>query len=377
MNGVMREHGRRGLAGAVVALALLACASAWPAAATADPPPPGFFGIAPAAPERLTDEEYARMGAAEIGTLRVPFFWPHIQPPPQAGEPGGDPGYKWGYTDRMVTQATINGMQVLPFVYGTPSWAANDPRVPPVRTSRGQRTWEALFRALVNRYGPGGEFWTTPGLAPEGYDSIPITDWQVWNEPNSPTFMKQGGNSPRAYARTLDIAAKAVRETDPDARIVLAGMFASPRGGELFESYLNRLFGIGGVAQDFDVLGMHPYAPKISKLVMRFNFARSVMAKHGIDKPIWVTELGWPTGGTKVGNFRKTPSGQASILRRSFDLLLARRAEWGIQGIVWYTWRDNRLVPSCDICSYSGLFKRKGTPKPAWYSFVEYTGGKS
>ena len=80
-----------------------------------------------------------------------------------------------------------------------------------------------------------------------------------------------------------------------------------------------------------------------------------------------MTELGWPTDGTKLGNFRKTPRGQAAILRRAFDLMLAHRAEWGINGIIWYTWRDNRLAPKCFICSYSGLFKRKGGPKPAWY----------
>ncbi|HYU61898.1 MAG TPA: hypothetical protein VEK39_14160, partial [Solirubrobacterales bacterium] len=61
--------------------------------AAADPPSAQFFGVSPASAEQLTDEEYDRMGAAEIGTLRVAFYWPHIQPPTQAGEPGGEPGY--------------------------------------------------------------------------------------------------------------------------------------------------------------------------------------------------------------------------------------------------------------------------------------------
>jgi exo-beta-1,3-glucanase (GH17 family) len=100
------------------------------------------------------------------------------------------------------------------------------------------------------------------------------------------------------------------------------------------------------------------------------------MRSHGINKPIWVTEIGWPTRGTKVGHFRKTLRGQANTLRRSFNLMLARRERWGIQRVVWYTWRDNRLLPSCHICSYSGLFKRNGGPKPAWYAFVNFTGGK-
>ena len=376
MRGGKREQGWRGLAGAGIALAMLAAPAAWPMSAAADPPSAQFFGVSPASAEQLTDEEYDRMGAAEIGTLRVAFYWPHIQPPTQAGEPGGEPGYKWADTDRIVARAAANGMEVLPFVYGTPPWTAHDPRVPPVRSERARRGWEDLFRALIERYGPGGEFWADPTLAPQGIDPKPITSWQIWNEPNSPTFFKQGHNTASEYARTLDIAARAIRETDPDATIVLAGMFASPSGGELFEQFLGRLFSIGGVGEDFDALGMHPYAPKMDKLRLRFDFALAVMHGHGIDKPIWVTEMGWPTGGTKLGNFRKSPSGQAAILRRSFDLLLARRDDWGIQRIVWYTWRDNRLLPSCDICSYSGLFKRKGGPKPAWYAFVDYTGGK-
>jgi Glycosyl hydrolase catalytic core len=376
MKGASRQHGRRGIASAAGALLLIVALLAAAAPASAAPPTPGYFGIAPSAPESLTDEEYARMGRAEIGTLRVPFFWPHIQPPTQAGEPGGEPTYKWGYTDRIVTQATINGMKVLPFVYGTPDWAASSVRVPPVRSERARRAWEALFRALVGRYGPDGTFWTTPGLAPEGHDPIPITDWQVWNEPNSPTFLKQGHDTAGAYARMLDIAERAVHETDPNAWIVSAGLFASPAGGEEFENFLHRLFKNNGVKDDIDALGLHPYAPKIDKLVERFNFAHNVMANHGVSKPIWVTELGWPTGGTKEGNFRKSPRGQAAILRRAFDLLLARRDEWGINGIIWYTWRDNRLNPKCDLCSYSGLFKRRGGEKPAWDAFVSYTGGQ-
>ena len=376
MKGDSRQHGRRGIASAAGALLLVVALLATAAPAAAAPPTPGYFGIAPSAPENLSDEEYARMGRAEIGTLRVPFFWPHIQPPTQAGEPGGEPSYKWGYTDRIVTQATINGMKVLPFVYGTPDWAASSVRVPPVRSERARRAWDALFRALVGRYGPNGTFWTTPGLAPEGHDPIPITDWQVWNEPNSPTFLKQGHDTAGAYARMLDTAERAVHETDPNAWIVSAGLFASPAGGEEFENFLHRLFKNHGVEDDIDALGLHPYAPKIDKLVERFDFAHNVMANHGVSKPIWVTELGWPTGGTREGNFRKSPRGQAAILRRAFDLLLARREEWGINGIIWYTWRDNRLNPKCDLCSYSGLFKRRGGAKPAWDAFVSYTGGQ-
>jgi hypothetical protein len=374
MKGAAREHGRRDLASAVAALALLP-ALIFAAAAEAAPSS-GFFGIAPTAPETLSAGDWERMGRAEIGTIRLPFFWPHIQPETQAGEPGGEPSYKWAYTDSLVAQATMQGMKVLPFVYGTPNWAGNSVRLPPVRSERARRAWEALFRALVGRYGPGGTFWTEPGLAPEGYDPIPITDWQIWNEPNSPTFMKQGHDTAGAYARMLDIASKAIKETDPGAWVVTAGLFASPAGGEAFENFLHRLFKRGGVAQDFDALGLHPYAPKLGKLVGRFSFAHRAMGNHGISKPIWVTELGWPTGGTKVGNFRKTPRGQASMLRRAFDLLISRRDDWGINGIVWYTWRDNRLQPECDLCSHSGLFKRNGGPKPAWYAFVDYTGGK-
>jgi len=382
MTSGWRDQGRWGRGAislalsAAIVLAAIAL-GAHPPSAAADPPAPQFYGISPAAVEQLTDDEYERMGNANIGTLRVAFYWPHIQPPTQAGEPGGDPAYKWADTDRIVRMAAMNGMEVLPFVYGTPSWTANDPRIPPSRTARAREAWDKLFRALIGRYGPGGEFWTNPDLAPIGVEPKPITAWQIWNEPNSPTFFKQGHGAPSQYARTLDIAAEAIRESDADATIVLAGLFASPKGGQEFSRFLGRLLNVNGVGDDFDAMGVHPYAPTLDKLVERFELARAVMYGHGLSKPIWVTELGWPTGGTKVGNFRKTPNGQANILRNAFDLLLARRDDWGIQRVVWYTWRDNRLLPSCDICSYSGLFKRKGGAKPAWNAFVSYTGGQS
>ena len=69
------------------------------------------------------------------------------------------------------------------------------------------------MRAAVGRYGTGGTFWREHPDMPR----LPVTDWQVWNEPNSPLFWKPKPDA-AAYLELLRGFDSAARGADPQAR---------------------------------------------------------------------------------------------------------------------------------------------------------------
>jgi polysaccharide biosynthesis protein PslG len=351
------------------ALALSTGLAAQPDDADAAPPraPKTFYGIAPAT--YLDASEWERLGRAKVGTLRWPFLWPQLQPDPP-GREGFDASIRWEELDPLVREAAAQGIQIQAFVYGSPDWIADSYKKPPLG-ARERIAWQAMLRALIERYGPDGDFWASEPDLPY----VPITAWQVWNEPNSPTFWKPIRTGPERYAELLKLSARTIRRADPNAQVVSAGLFFSPGGGMRMPPFMKRFYEVKGITRSFDVLGMHPYGSGLKALRDQMDITRRRM-KQGDDSgtPVWITELGWPTGGDKTNPFYKTYAQQAHLLERSFEIIRERR-DWKVRKLIWYTWRDNHVNPICFLCQYSGLFDIDGNPKPSWRSFVEFTGG--
>ena len=114
-------------------------------------------------------------GAGRVGTLRINFVWGAVQP--TAGAP-----YDWSHYDAIIGAAAQQGIRVLPTVYSSPpGWRRG-------RTTRRPDGFSGPFRAFVQaaaqRYGSNGTFWSSNPAIPK----TPVTDWQLWNEMNSPSF---------------------------------------------------------------------------------------------------------------------------------------------------------------------------------------------
>jgi hypothetical protein len=325
--------------------------------------PDGFFGVS--AP-RAKASEFARMARGGVGTYRLVLHWAQVQH-------GGPHEYDWRSADAEIENAAANGIQPLVVFYGSARFAARDPRRPPLGSAAAQQGWKQFVAATVSRYGPEGEFWQANPALPE----MPVRAWQVWSEQNAAFFWHGPGPSPKRYATLLRLTDTAVDSVDPTAQVLLGGMFGNPVGPESIPmiSFLRRLYRAGSLQERFDGVAVHPYAQGVSGVARQIEAARRVMIRSGdAAKPVWITEIGWSTKGPRGVKLVTSRSGQARKLEAAFRMLAQRRTRYGIEAVIWYSWRDfpDRL---CRWCGFSGLFTRSGKAKPAWFRFARFAGG--
>ena len=246
----------------------------------------------------------------------------------------------------------------------------------PPQTDAGLEAWRTFLEAAVARYGPGGLFWTLNPTLPER----PIRVWQIWNEMNSPGFY-QPQPDVGDYAALLTAASEGIRAQDPLAEILLGGLYRYPlrgaKGGIRATDYLKRLYDHAGIETTFDGIAIHPYAARMGGVKAQVRRMLRVVAARGDgSEGIWITELGWASGGRR-NPLNRGPDGQAERLRAAFEWFTAQREALGFRLVAWYAWRDTEPDDvRCSWCAYSGLFESGSlTPKPAWDEFLRFSGG--
>ncbi len=338
-------------------IALLALAAALLAPAAAQALPRSFFGIAPQT--GLTDTDTAYMKAGGIGSVRWPVNWATVQPTPNGG-------YDWSSVDPAVEAARKRGLQVLPFIYGTPSWIAPKQTTLPVQSGRARRAWTAFVRAAVQRYRPRG-----------------VHTWQVWNEANF--FYFAFPVSPSGYAKLLKLTYKEIKADDPGAKVVLSGLFGNPdEGGKRGmdgAKFLAALYRVPGIKRYFDGVALHPYAFHVNDLEDLTEELREVVIdNHDRAAALYVTEMGWGSqNDPNVVAFEQGIRGQARELRKAYRYLIANRHRLNLKATYWYSWKDNPDYTACSFCDSVGLFRAgpRFHPKPAWRAFVALSGGRA
>jgi hypothetical protein len=320
--------------------------------------PRGFYGVISAEP-LPAPAELDRMSRGKVGTLRINLAWGTVQ-----ANSGAE--YDWSRYDSIVGQAAKNAIRVLATVYSSPTWAEPTPEYPPLGDRLPQ--FEDFARAAVRRYGSDGIFWKQNPNTPK----LPIVDWQLWNEPNSPLFWKPAPDV-GDYLALLRGFDSAVSAEDPAARIMLGGLFPTPRGGIDMPEFITALYRGGGKGL-FDAAALHPYAADPVDALASVEQARAVLDRVGDPEArLWITEIGWASGGQPSG-LTVGPARQAAYLTRTLELGAERREPLGLDGVIWYSFQD---APGSVWPAHCGLFALDGQPKPSWDAFVALTGGAS
>jgi polysaccharide biosynthesis protein PslG len=356
-------------------------------AASAAAVPAKFFGVVPQS--TLTQEEFTTLKQGGVKEMRVAMIWSGIQP-----TRGVAP--QWGEIDPVVERAAKSGIELLPFIVGTPTWAVPNTNVPgapgakapahlPVGGTAGT-AWTSFLKAAVARYGPNGTFWSENPTVP----AKPINAWQIWNEPNFKYFIAKP--NPTEYGKLVKLSSAAIKSVDPTAQIILAGLFAKPAGARYlkgtkvmhatspnyFGSYfLEQMYKTNpGIKSSFQGVALHPYVARYRQLPAEIEELRGVMTRSGDGaKGLWVTELGWssepPQGPSNV--FAVGAAGQARELKGAFTLLKADAAKFRLQHVYWFSVDD--APETCNFCNGSGLFRKGFVPKKSWTEFTKFTGG--
>jgi hypothetical protein len=378
------------------------------------------FGIVPQDGGLPPAADLDMMPAGGVGGMRVMISWAYVERSRGA--------YDWSSADQIIRETTNRGIQPFVFLYGTPDWAAKidgrdcatDCAVYAPRTQQTREAFGAFATAAAARYGPEGAFWKAPilrGDDPYGEspadpcdtnpelcvpeppptppppiptpplpteppcactEPSPIRIWQMWNEQNSSKYFAPKVNV-ASYAALLKAGAAGVRSVDPEAEIVLGGMWGPNSAREVVtttRAYLDKLFALGA-ADDFDSVAIHPYANNAELSVAQLESARRLLDRHGDRKAgMWVTEVGWAARGPSDNPYVKGLDGQARVLARALSEYKRKARSLRLRGVFWYSWRDLKGGNSiCDWCGNAGLRTKQGEPKPAWEAFVRVARG--
>ncbi len=267
------------------------------------------------------DRAAALAAAAGVKWSREEMQWHRIET--AKGE------FNWEFYDRVVDTATRHGISVYGLIAYWSGWT--EPY-----TEQGIQDYCDFAQALVRRYGDR------------------IKHWEIWNEPN---IFFWGG--PReVYFELLDRAYEAIKEVDPEAVV-----FGCSTAG-IDNGFVEQAMDAGS---RFDGLTIHPYRGGLDDLgfVAELQATAELVARDGADRPVWITEMGWPTqiGGT-------TEREQARYLARCYVDAIASGV---IGNMGWYNFRDDGTNPYYNEHSF-GVVRRDFTPKPAYRALAAVCG---
>jgi polysaccharide biosynthesis protein PslG len=302
--------------------------------------------------------QLATLHDAGILWVREDFLWDRIEP--ERGR------FDWRATDDLMAAAAHERVDVLAILgYATP-WSTSDPGGDVHAPPRDDRDYAAYVHAVVDRYGPGGDFWEGDG--PER----PLRAVELWNEPWAHFFFKPDPD-PERYAALARAGARAVRDAADGVDVLVpADLLEVRTDGQIRPWFSTLLEADGSLPELVDGWTVHPYpSPRSASPDAggdpRFGFDRvteinRIAVRAGAERPIWITELGWTTAtGTEDGVREEQ---QAAFLDAALQRALGDWREFVPRTFV-FTW--SRSSDSAgDVEGNYGLRRADGTLKPAW-----------
>jgi hypothetical protein len=274
---------------------------------------------------------------------RSDAFWMWAEPGPPHD---GVHTYDWSRLDAEQGALGRHSLRWLPILDYSATWAASDPgdyHSPPTSLD----DYAAYARAFAERYGRGG---THAG-------SLPVTTYEIWNEPNGPWFWHPTPDA-AVYADMYLKARAAIKSVDPHARVVVGGLVADATFVERMYAARPELRG------NVDAIGWHSYAPTPDGILRGVRGLRSTLERLGDpDVPIDVTELGWPTHGTEPDAKPIVVSEDARAVSLEVTAEALARGDCNVGAVIPYTW----MTPEKDVDhaeDWYGIRHPDGSPTP-------------
>jgi hypothetical protein len=344
-------------------------------------------------------ETFQAMRASGFTSARIPLLWDVTQPtaPTRTSD-----GFNWQYSDAEVAAAATAGVRIQFVLCSSPFWSRKSIKYKGVAdTLPASPTYFAAYaKALAHRYGPQGTFWSDP--ANGSVPVLPITSWQIWNEPNLQSFAGADPKHTRLprpsaeYVALLKASAAAIRTEDPTAAIAVAGV-ASGLNQIAPLVYIKDVVAQLGKTEaakyTFDahiftsvakvsVTKVDPKSHKrtttlqldakgsAAKEMSQIRSAMGTLRKVCPDCRLQVNEFHWSSSGDFKTCFLcvQGVGSQATVADEFLKLATASNAPAGLTGLKWYTWEDSSNMFGV---SY-GLVDSLGSPKPVLPVFTKY-----
>jgi hypothetical protein len=316
----------------------------------------------------------SRLREAGVRYVREDFHWNLVE-----STRGTD---DWSRYDRLIRETAKHGISVVAIPNAPPSWATASSATAPV-SDPALAAFTSFVRRAIARYGSTGTFWAANPDVPK----VPVTIWDIWNEPWGTWAWKPTLPDGGAYARMFKAVVAGARSADPNARF-MAEVETFANGHATPTSFIHAMFdAVPDLASYMDMVSHHPY-PELSPPTQcrrrtpsagvyedwkstiydfcRVQDVRSILdARGAAATKLWITEVGFSTA--PAGERTVTEAEQAQYVRDVFRLLRSWRIA---DGLIWYHYKTSEASPA-EREDWFGLVHSDGRPKPAWTAFTE------
>ncbi|HEY4688482.1 MAG TPA: cellulase family glycosylhydrolase [Anaerolineae bacterium] len=303
-----------------------------------------------------------------VGWIKQQVDWNLIESAP--GE------YNWSDLDPVIDQAQALGFKILLGVAKAPGFSRSEP---------------------IEEDGPPNDFtlFNRFMLALSSRYRGRVAAYELWNEPNLRREWRGHDLSAEQFVELVQQGATGARQGDPNATLISGapGVTGIDDGIDAIDDrvYLRAMIA-AGVAEWVDAIGAHPYGAANPPDERAFDAAhkasgfnnhpsfffldtledyRAILTEAGIDKPIWITEFGWPsidafgqvdTTGWEYAR-EVSEADQAAYLMRAIQL--RRERPWLGPMFVWNLNVAWLLGPGNPQSAYS-LVRPDGSLRPAY-----------
>ena len=194
----------------------------------------------------------------------------------------------------------------------------------------------------------------------EGYKGV-IDHWEIYNEPN-------GQMTAADYLPLQKAGFAAAKAANPECTVL--GICSTTDFGTEQDSFVEQCF-LNGGGEALDVISFHPYlqsrSPESGGSKKLIDAMVGMRNQYAQDKPLWISEVGWPALPAYISHSLRAPDFQVSALdgavytaRNFFE---AKRA--GIERYFVY----GGAHPSFAFQNreFSSMFEYDGSPSPLYF----------
>lgn len=281
------------------------------------------------------DIAFTHLEQAGVKWARVPMSWAQIQPTRET--------FDWRIPDALAQAARNHGIRLQVVLKDTAPWASVTPFASPAaRASSPPANATDWFRFVL--------------LVSTRYKDV-VKDWEIWEGVDR---YQQWSGRPEQYMQLLGLAHKAIKLTNPQARVIMGSLTLT---GEHAVQFLDtcladRTFPFATVA---DAVAYQAGNAAPGEIRERYYAIRRDLQAANIQRPIQVSAVGWSSDRAaqrSCEGYQGGETGQAQFVREIMPWLI----DLGAERVFWQSLWDE---PPGAKNAAMGLIDRQLQPKAA------------